>query len=57
MKEQAHKNKLKKLPKFKIFLEEKIFWECHNSVSYIDWSKARKVQFVNLKPGYRHANV
>jgi len=57
MKEQVRKNKLKKLPKFKNFLEEKIFWEAHDSVSYIDWSKAKKVKFVNLKPGCRHANV
>jgi hypothetical protein len=26
------------------------FWETHDSIDYIDWSKAERVRFPNLKP-------
>jgi predicted DNA binding CopG/RHH family protein len=26
------------------------FWETHDSTDYIDWSKAERVRFPNLKP-------
>lgn len=42
--------KLKTLPKFKSEVEEREFWQTHDSTEYIDWSKAiRGVQFPNLK--------
>ncbi len=43
-------SKLKKIPKFKSESAEKKFWQEHDSVDYIDWSKAKRAQFPNLKP-------
>jgi len=42
--------KLKKLPVFANEAEERAFWESHDSTDYVDWSKAQKVRFPNLKP-------
>lgn len=42
--------KLKPLPKFRSEDEEREFWHAHDSTEYLDWSKARRVQFPNLKP-------
>ena len=41
--------KLKPVPYFKSEAEERLFWETHDSMDYVDWSKARRVQFPNLK--------
>jgi predicted DNA binding CopG/RHH family protein len=41
--------KLKPIPEFKTEAEEREFWETHDSAEYIDWSRAKKVQFPNLK--------
>lgn len=43
-------NKLKLIPKFRSEDEEREFWHTHDSTEYLDWSKARRVQFPNLKP-------
>src|SRR5260370_35536242 len=43
-------SKLKPIPAFKSEAEERKFWETHNSTDYIDWSKAERVRFPNLKP-------
>ena len=40
---------LKPIPHFETEDEERRFWETHSSVEYVDWSKARRVQFPNLK--------
>ncbi len=40
---------LKKIPSFKNADEEADFWATHDSTEYIDWSKADKVVFPNLK--------
>ncbi len=40
---------LKPIPHFETEDEERHFWETHSSVDYVDWSKARRVQFPNLK--------
>jgi predicted DNA binding CopG/RHH family protein len=42
--------KLKPIPRFKTEVEEREFWESHDSTDYLDWSKARRVSFPNLKP-------
>ena len=44
------KPKLKPIPKFKSEAEERVFWENHDSTDYVDWSKAKRVSFPNLKP-------
>ena len=41
---------MKKIPKFENYKEETNFWKNKDSVEYIDWSKAKKVIFPNLKP-------
>ena len=43
-------NKLKKIPKAKTKKQEELFWEQHDSTDYIDWSKAKRAAFPNLKP-------
>jgi predicted DNA binding CopG/RHH family protein len=42
--------KLKAIPNFKTEDEEREFWNTHDSTEYVDWSKADKVIFPNLKP-------
>ena len=42
--------KLKPIPTFRTEAEERKFWETHDSTDYIDWSKAERVRFPNLKP-------
>ena len=37
-------------PKFKSEAEERRFWETHDSTDYVDWSKAERARFPNLKP-------
>ena len=43
-------SKLKKMPKFKNEDEEREFWATHDSTEYIDYSKAKRALFPNLKP-------
>ncbi|OGY15790.1 MAG: hypothetical protein A2784_01565 [Candidatus Chisholmbacteria bacterium RIFCSPHIGHO2_01_FULL_48_12] len=40
---------LKKIPKFKSEKAERAFWQKADSTEYVDWSKAERVQFPNLK--------
>ena len=42
--------KLKSIPKFRSDAGERQFWETHDSSEYIDWSKAERLRFPNLKP-------
>lgn len=42
--------KLKKIPIFNNEDEEREFWTTHDSTEYVDWSKAERVIFPNLKP-------
>lgn len=42
--------KLKPIPSFKSEAEERLFWDTHDSSDYLDWSKAERVTFPNLKP-------
>jgi predicted DNA binding CopG/RHH family protein len=41
--------KLKEIPKFADEAEEREFWMTHDTTDYIDWSKAKRVTFPNLK--------
>jgi len=43
-------SKFKKIPVFKNEDEERAFWASHNSTEFVDWKKAKKVTFSNLKP-------
>lgn len=48
--EKCMKKKLKDIPKFKTEEEEREFWATHDSTDYLDWDKAERVIFPNLKP-------
>lgn len=41
---------LKKIPQFKNEDEERAFWAKEDSADYVNWSKAERVSFSNLKP-------
>lgn len=41
--------KLKPIPKFKSEKEKRDFWQKVDSTEYLDWSKAERVSFPNLK--------
>ena len=42
--------KFKPAPRFKNEAEERRYWESHDSTSHVDWSKAERARFPNLKP-------
>ena len=42
--------KRRPIPVFKTETEERAFWESHDSSDHVDWSKAKRVRFPNLKP-------
>ena len=50
-------SKLKKVPKFKSEKEELEFWSTHDSADYIDYSKAKRTLFPNLKPSTRTISI
>lgn len=39
-----------KIPTFKNEDEEREFWATHDSTDFIDWSRAKRAVFPNLKP-------
>jgi len=41
------------MPEFKNEDEEREFWATHDSSEYVDWSKAKRAVFPNLKPSTR----
>lgn len=45
--------KLKKIPVLKTEEEIDKFWSAHDSTEYLDWSKAKRVVFPNLKMSTR----
>jgi predicted DNA binding CopG/RHH family protein len=45
--------KLKIVPKFKSEQAEAAFWSAHDSAEYINWSKAKRTIFPDLKPTSR----
>jgi len=48
---------VKKTPEFKSEDEEFDFWSNADSTEYVDWSQAKRVKFVNLKPTLRTISV
>ena len=42
--------RLKAIPKFANPAAERAFWEKNDSTSYVDWKKAERTAFPNLKP-------
>jgi hypothetical protein len=49
MKLSTIKKKLKPIPRFHSEAEERKFWETHDTTDYLDWSKAQRVRFPNLR--------
>src|SRR5690348_8785758 len=49
-KEECMTRKVKPAPRFRNEAEERKFWDTHDSAEYLDWDKAQRVQFPNLKP-------
>ena len=50
-------DKLIPIPAFKNEAEERAFWESHDSTDYVDWSKAERVRFPNLKPSNKSISL
>lgn len=50
-------SKLKKLPRFKSEKGELEFWTTHDSTEYIDYSKAKRAIFPNLRPSTRTISI
>ncbi len=44
---------LKRIPRFESEDEEREFWATHDSKDYVDWGRARRVTFPDLKPSTR----
>jgi predicted DNA binding CopG/RHH family protein len=51
------RKKLKSIPRFTSELQEKKFWETNDSTEYVDWSKAERAQFPNLKPSTQTISI
>jgi predicted DNA binding CopG/RHH family protein len=51
------KNQLKKPPQFASEADERKFWETHDSSDYVDWNKAERVRFANLKPSTKYISL
>lgn len=49
--------KLKKIPKFRSESEERIFWQKNDTSDFIDWKKAERISFPNLKPSVRSISL
>ncbi len=45
------------IPTFSSEEEERRYWETHDSADIVDWKKARKVRFPNLKPSTRSISL
>ncbi len=45
--------KLRALPPFKSEDDEREFWASHDSMDYVDWPRAERILFPNLKPSVR----
>lgn len=43
----------KQIPEFKNEDEEREFWATHDSTEFINWNKAERVNFSNLKPSVK----
>ena len=51
------KKRLKKIPEFKNEGAERDFWARHDSSEYVDWSKAQRTRFPNLRPSTKSISL
>jgi hypothetical protein len=42
--------KTEHVPSFASEADERAWWETHDSADHVDWSKAKRARFPNLKP-------
>jgi predicted DNA binding CopG/RHH family protein len=47
----------KKIPKFESEDQERDFWSNRDSTEYVEWGKAKRSSFPNLKPSTRTISV
>lgn len=47
----------KRIPKFKNEDEEREFWDTHDSTEYINWNRAERITFSNLKPSVKKISL
>ena len=47
----------KQLPKFKNEDEERDFWAAHDSTEFINWKRAERITFLNLKPSVKKISL
>jgi len=47
----------RQLPKFKNEEEERKFWAEHDSTDHVDWKKAQRAIFPNLKPTLKSISI
>jgi predicted DNA binding CopG/RHH family protein len=47
----------KRIPAFKNEDEEREFWATHDSAEVLDWSKAKRAVFPNLKPATKSISL
>jgi predicted DNA binding CopG/RHH family protein len=51
------KARAKRIPRLGSEAAERRFWESRDSTSYVDWSRAERVVFPNLKPTTRSISL
>nr|VFK66322.1 MAG: Predicted DNA binding protein, CopG/RHH family [Candidatus Kentron sp. UNK]VFK71955.1 MAG: Predicted DNA binding protein, CopG/RHH family [Candidatus Kentron sp. UNK] len=49
--------KQQSVPSFYTEQQEREFWESHDSTEYVDWNRARRVRFPNLKPSTKSISL
>jgi len=47
----------KQIPTFKNEADEREFWATHDSTEFVDWSKAKRAVFPNLKPSTKSISL
>jgi len=47
----------KELPEFKNEMEERNFWEEHDSTDYLDWGESQAARFPKLKPTTKSISI
>ena len=46
-----------KIPRFKSDAKERAFWAVHDSADYIDWKKAKRTAFPELRPSVKSISL
>ena len=45
------------IPVFENEAEEQAFWEANDSSDYVDWTRAKRARFVNLRPSTKSISL